>query len=571
MGFANIKLKNKIMVLALFIILFFSLLIMLYIIPTVNKIIEERTIVKLNELVDLPLSEITRQYDLAKSGVKSEEAAKEDALAMIKALRYSEVEYFWVNDYDGMMLMHSAKPELDDTSVLDMQDPDGKYLFQEFIKTAKENGEGVVRYQWPKPGKDTPQPKISFVKGFEEWNWIVGTGVYVDDLLDIQRGIYIKVIAISSVIILFSFILIALIVIPLNKTLNKIIAHTDNYKNLDFREPINLKSTDELGEISQAFDSVSSGLKVLLDSMIRTSEELGTESGVIAGDMKILEKHTGSTLSSTSDISAIIEETSATTLVVSETIDEIKEAVEVVAAKATEGAEKAGDVSKRAVSMKEDAIKSSKEAHGVFSGVKSRLENAIENAKHVDRISSLLDGIMSITNQTNLLALNASIEAARAGEAGRGFAVVASEVGKLAVESAKLVDTIQQTINFIQKSVNELIQDSGEILKFIETSVLKDYEKLIAIGDQYNDDAEVFNGIMMELSAISEEITSSMTSIADSMQEVSKATNQEATSVENILLMTKDVTEKTRRVAGIMQSNINLITELDTLINKFRI
>lgn len=571
MGFANIKLKNKILVLALFIILFFSLLIMLYIIPTVNKIIEERTIVKLNELVDLPLSEIARQYDLAKSGVKSEETAKEDALAMIKALRYSEVEYFWVNDYDGMMLMHSAKPELDNTSVLHMQDPDGKFIFQEFIETAKANGEGIVRYQWPKPGKDTPQPKISFVKGFEEWNWIIGTGVYVDDLMDIQRAIYIKVIAISSVIILFSFGLIALIVIPLNKTLNKIIAHTENYKNLDFREPINLKSTDELGEISQAFDSVSSGLKVLLESMVRTSEELGTESGVIAGDMKTLEKHTGSTLSSTSDISAIIEETSATTLVVSETINEIKEAVQVVAAKATEGAEKAGDVSKRAVRMKEDASKSSKEAHGVFSGVKSRLENAIENAKHVDRISSLLDGIMSITNQTNLLALNASIEAARAGEAGRGFAVVASEVGKLAVESAKLVDTIQQTINFIQKSVNELIQDSSEILSFIETSVLKDYEKLIAIGDQYNDDADVFNGIMMELSAVSEEITSSMTSIADSMQEVSKATTQEATSVENILLMTKDVTEKTRRVAGIMQSNINLITELDTLINKFRI
>lgn len=571
MNFKNIKLKNKIIILALFIILFFSLLILFYIIPTVNKIIEERTIVKLNELVDLPYSEITRQYELAKSGEKSEDVAKQDALAMIKNLRYSEVEYFWVNNYDGLMLMHAAKPELDNTSVLGLKDPEGVYIFQEFIKIAKEKGEGIVRYQWPKPGKEEPQPKISFVKGFKEWNWVVGTGVYVDDLKEIQRNIYIQVLAISSIIILFSLVLIILIVIPLNKTLRNIILHTDKYKVLDFRESIGITSKDELGDISLAFDSVSAGLKELLESMIRTSKELGTESGIISEDMNTLEKQTGSTLNSTSDISAIIEETSATTLLVSETISEIKEAVEVVATKATEGATKAGDVSIRAIQLKEDAQKSSKEAHTIFVGVKNRLGNAIENAQQVGKISTLLDGIKSITSQTNLLALNASIEAARAGDAGRGFAVVASEVGKLAVESAGLVDNIQETINFIQASVNELIKDSSEILKFIESNVLKDYEKLIVIGDQYHNDAHVFNGIMMELSAVSEEITSSMTSIDQSMHEVSKATTQEAESVENILHMSKDVTDKTQSVLHILENNIKLIMELDNLINKFKI
>ncbi len=536
-----------------------------------NKIIEERTIVKLNELVDLPFSEITRQYDLAKSGAKSEDAAKQDVLSMIKNLRYSEVEYFWVNDYDGLMLMHAAKPDLDNTSVLDLKDPDGKFIFQEFIKIAKEKGEGVLRYQWPKPGKDAPQPKISYVKGFKEWNWIVGTGVYVDDLKEIQRSIYTQVLAITSVIILFSVVLIILIVIPLNKTLRNIILHTDKYKDLDFREAIGITSKDELGDISKAFDSVSSALRTLLESMIKTSQELGTESGIISADMSTLEKQTGSTLNSTSDISAIIEETSATTLIVSETISEIKEAVEVVATKATEGATKAGDVSMRAIRLKEDAQKSSNDAQAIFTGVKHRLENAIENAQQVGKINTLLVGIKAITNQTNLLALNASIEAARAGDAGRGFAVVASEVGKLAVESAGLVDNIQVTINFIQSSVNELIKDSSEILKFIESNVLKDYEKLIAIGDQYNDDAHVFNGIMMELSAVSEEITSAMTSITESMYEVSKATTQEAESVENILHMTKDVTDKTQNVIHILEYNIKLITELDQLINNFKI
>ncbi len=571
MNINNIKLKNKIIILAALIIFLFSLLILLYIIPTVNKIIEDRTVDKLNELVDLPYSEITRQYDLAKSGAKSEDQAKADALAMIKGLRYSEVEYFWVNDYDGLMLMHSAKPELDQTNVLQMADPDGKFIFQEFVKIAKASGEGVVKYQWPKPGKDSAQPKISYVKGFKDWNWIVGTGVYVDDLKEIQRGIYIKVLIISSFIVIFSILLIALIVIPLNKTLRNILFHTDMYKNLDFTKPINSTSQDELGDISRAFDSVSEGLKTLLQNMILTSDSLGTEANIITQDMHHLGERTDSTLSSTSDISAIIEETSATTQVVTESINEIRDAVTVVATKATEGAEKAGDVSHRAISLKADATKSSNDAHQIYTNVKTRLESAIVNAQEVHKINSLLDGIKNITSQTNLLALNASIEAARAGDSGRGFAVVATEVGKLADQSSILVDDIQKTITFIQESVNQLINDSNEILKFIEANVLKDYQKLISIGDQYNEDAEVFNSIMMDLSAVSEEITSSMVSIAESMTEVSKATAQEAESVENILFMTHDVTEKTLKVSAIMKNNIELITELDLLINKFRI
>lgn len=565
------KLRNKIIILAVFIITVFSLMIMFYIIPTVNGIIEDRTIVKLQELVDLPLSEINRQYELAQSGAKTEAEAKKEVAEIISKLRYSEVEYFWINDTEGNMIMHAVKPELNGTSVLDIKDPDGKFIFREFIDIVKSKGSGVVRYQWPKPGKDQPQPKISYVEGFDKWQWIIGTGVYVDDLREIQKNIYLQVIAISTIIILCSFGLIALIVIPLNKTLRQIMHHSSQYKDLDFREGIDLTTKDEFGEIANVFNSIRSGLSILLESMIHSSKELKGVSTSIASDMNVLEQHAGSTLSSTSDISAVIEETNATTLVVSETIDEIKDAVDVVATKAMEGASKASDISHRAVALKADASKSSAEANQIFNGVKGRLEIAIENARQVEKISSLLEGIMNITSQTNLLALNASIEAARAGDAGRGFAVVATEVGKLAVESASLVENIQKTIDFIRAAVFELINDSNEILKFIESNVLKDYEKLITIGDQYNEDAHVFNGIMMELSAVSEEITSSMVAIAESMSDVSKATTQEAESVESILHMTKEVADKTEKAAEVMASNIELINELDRLINRFKI
>jgi methyl-accepting chemotaxis protein len=571
MKFKDVKLRNKIIFLATFIILVFSSFIIFYITPMANRIIEERTISKLTELVDLPYKEIERQHELFLSGEKSEEAAMSDALDVIRNFRYSETEYFWVNTMDGVMVMHPIATQLNGTSVLGMQDPDGKYLFQEMVDVVKNSDEGIVRYQWPKPGKDDPQPKISFVKGFDEWSIIVGTGIYVDDLQEIQQDIYSKVLIVSILIILLSLIIVLLIVIPLNRTLRRIIGQTTQYRELNFTESIGIDSKDELGEISIGFDKVSVSLKELLERLIDTSAELDSDANSIARDVKALESRTDTTLESTTSISAIIEQTTAATQTVSFTIDEIRDAITVVAEKATEGAEKANDVSSRANALKKDATKSSDDAQKVYGEVKSRLENAITNAKEVSKISSLLEGVLNITSQTNLLALNASIEAARAGDAGRGFAVVATEVGKLAEESSTLVEDIQKTVNFVQKSVSELIDDSNEILSFIEKNVLKDYDKLHLISDQYNEDADVFNGIMMDLSATSEELAGSMESISENVQEVKNATHDESSGVEQILHMTKDITDKTKHVNEIVHSNIELIEELSTLISKFKI
>jgi methyl-accepting chemotaxis protein len=206
----------------------------------------------------------------------------------------------------------------------------------------------------------------------------------------------------------------------------------------------------------------------------------------------------------------------------------------------------------------------------MYGSVKLRIEEAMENAKEVNKINELLESILKITAQTNMLALNASIEAARAGDAGRGFAVVAGEVGKLAEASAKLVENIKTTVDFIQNSVGILINDSSEMLEFIDKTVLNDYKNLGAIGDQYNNDASEFNSIMMELSAISEELSSSMVTIAENVREVQQATEQEANEVQNILEVSEDVAQKSIAVNEILKTNIEMIEELDEIIHKFK-
>ena len=567
----NLKLRYKILILAFSIIIVFTAVIMLYILPKVSTIIEDRTAVKLEQLVDIALSEIKTQQAFVASGEKTEAEAKADALTAIGNYRYSEVEYFWVNNIDGVMLNHPIKPELNNTNILGIQDPDGKYFFQEMVDVSKANGMGIVEYQWPKPGFDAPQPKMSVVKLEPTWGWIVGTGIYIDDLMLIEREINVTTLIISIVIIIFSLLIVSLIVIPINKSLLNIIENTERYKNYDFTTEINVSSKDELGAIAESFNKVSLGLKELLRSMMETSKELTGDSIEISDSMVMLQDKTGNTLQSTSDISAVIEETSAATQQVAETIVEAKDAISVVAEKASEGAHRVSDVSRRADELKVSSKKSSDEAKSIYVDVKGRLEMAIDNAKKVDRINALLEDILSITSQTNLLALNASIEAARAGDAGRGFAVVANEVGKLADQSAQMVEDIKQTVEFIQKAVATLISDSSEILKFVESKVLGDYEKLMDIGEQYSNDASEFNTIMMELSAISQELSGSMETISTSVSEVRTATEQEADEVSNILAMTEEVTQRTVKVNKIIETNISMIKSLDDLISKFKI
>src|SRR3546814_14142160 len=80
------------------------------------------------------------------------------------------------------MFMHPFSKQLVGKNLSDIKDPDGKHLFVEFVETVKRNGAGFVSYLWPKPGSDRPVPKISYVKGFAPWGWVIGTGIYIDDI-----------------------------------------------------------------------------------------------------------------------------------------------------------------------------------------------------------------------------------------------------------------------------------------------------------------------------------------------------------------------------------------------------
>src|ERR1035437_9616948 len=132
---------------------------------------------ELSHLAQVAVGIAREEYDIAVRDHSSDDLARKSAAARISKMRYGNGDYFWINDLGPRMIMHPAKPELNGQDLTDNKDPAGKQIFVEFVNIVKKHGSGFIEYQWPKPGKDAPQPKLSFVAGFEPWGWVIGTAL----------------------------------------------------------------------------------------------------------------------------------------------------------------------------------------------------------------------------------------------------------------------------------------------------------------------------------------------------------------------------------------------------------
>ncbi|MFZ3018769.1 MAG: methyl-accepting chemotaxis protein [Gallionella sp.] len=237
-----------------------------------ESMVEEREI-KTRHVVESAYGVLEHFHALQQAGKLGESEAQQAAVETVKALRYEKVEYFWINDLQPRMIMHPIKPELDGKDLGDMKDPTGKALFVEFSEVAKRSGGGFVSYLWPKPGAATPMPKISYVKHFEPWGWVIGSGVYIDDINAAFRMIAVKIgiiiLILSIVIGLFIFRVARAITVPLAEGLevaSKIAAG-------DLSSRIVATSRDETGKLLEAMRTMQSNLSQIVDEIKNIVED----------------------------------------------------------------------------------------------------------------------------------------------------------------------------------------------------------------------------------------------------------------------------------------------------------
>ncbi|KAB2891166.1 MAG: PAS domain S-box protein [Desulfobulbaceae bacterium] len=166
-------------------VLLFVTAIFLIVLPQLEESLLNRKKEMIQELTETVWSLLESYHERELSGELSRREAQQRAILRIHELRYGpeKKDYFWINDMTPRMIMHPYRSDLDGKDISDFRDPNGKRLFVEFVRTVQRHGAGYVDYMWQ--WKDDPKkivPKISYVKGFEPWGWVVGTGLYIDDV-----------------------------------------------------------------------------------------------------------------------------------------------------------------------------------------------------------------------------------------------------------------------------------------------------------------------------------------------------------------------------------------------------
>ncbi|WP_287106614.1 methyl-accepting chemotaxis protein [Brevundimonas sp.] len=504
------------------------------------------------------------------AGRMSRDQAQTAAKAAVGAMRYGQDDYFWINDMHPTMVMHPMKPALNGKDLSENKDADGVLMFKEFVAVVQKDGEGFVHYQWAKPNQDGASPKISYVKGFAPWGWVIGSGVYTDQ---IAAAVGKSALALGSMALL---VLLAVgaagwfigrsvsgPVVALERRMRGLaegdtaseipgVARGDEIGKMalalaTFRdaaiekarlaaEALSQRSMSEQERAAReaekaaeaeadrvTIEALGRGLAAMADGDLtyRIDTEFAPKAAQLKSDfnaaiaqlqqaVSVVVANIAGIRSGAGEISQAADDLSRRTEQQAAGLEETAAALDEITAtvnKTASGARQASDVVQ--------AAKGDAETSGVIVRDAVQAMQAIEGSS--DQISQIIGVIDEIAFQTNLLALNAGVEAARAGEAGRGFAVVASEVRALAQRSAEAAKEIKTLISTSSTQVGsgvKLVGQTGEALQRIVDRV-----------------AEI-DGLVSEIAASAQEQAIGLAEVNTAVNQMDQVTQQNAAMVE---------------------------------------
>ena len=523
---------------------------------------------KLRHVVESVSGTLAHFHSLQQSGQMSEDEAKTAAAAIIKKLRYQEKEYFWINDLVTpvpKMVMHPTVPALDGKVLDDKKfncatsqqyglestpvPTDGKKnLFVAFNEVVNKSGQGFVTYDWPKPkagggATDELFPKLSYVKKFEPWGWVIGSGIYIDTVEAAVKqrmmSTFAVVAMVGAFLILLASLLARSIARPLAETIEAMrdIAHGEG----DLTKRLNVSGANEVKELADCFNQFASRIQSAFQQVSQATTQLQGSATTLMG----VAQHTSQSVQNQIGEAAHVSE-SVQGLV--GRAGEINQGAESAASSAS-SADQEANAGQAVVSLTIESINTVAQEVMRATGVIHELETDSHN------IGTILETIRGIADQTNLLALNAAIEAARAGEQGRGFAVVADEVRKLA-------QSTQDATSQIQAMITKLQGKAVEAARVMEAGQSK-VQNSVSQAQQAGESLEKITRAVATISDMNTQIATHAM-----MQNVE--TDQIGASIATIDEMADATAEDMKRTEAAVAELATMVNQLQGLIGHFK-
>jgi len=520
--------------------------------------------------VEVAHSVVAHYHAQERLGVMTRAQAQAAALSTLRALRYGQDDYFWVNDMQPRMVMHPFSPQLEGEDLSAKTDADGVFMFREMTEVARRDGGGFVNYRWAKPGQQEPAPKVSYVQTFKPWGWVIGSGVYTDQIV---AAVGRAALALGGMALAVAVAVGAAGWFLGRSVAQPVVALAARMKRLadgDRTTAIpGLARRDEIGRMAGALEVfrdaaiANDRLEAEAAAQRQAAEEerirVEAEKAQTAEEDRIAITALGQGLNAmasgdlthrmTVSVAPKAEQLKAD---FNAAIAQLESAVAAVVANvaairsgSNEISQASDDLSRRteqqAASLEETAAAldqitatvnrtadGARQASGVAHSARDDAEgsgqvvrDAVEAMSRIEASSNQIGDIIGVIDeiafQTNLLALNAGVEAARAGDAGRGFAVVASEVRALAQRSAEAAKEIKALISASSQQVGAgvaLVGQTGEALQRIVGRV-----------------AEI-DGLVAEISASAQEQATGLQQVNAAENQMDQVTQQNAAMVE---------------------------------------
>lgn len=467
------RISTKIMSTGVIITLCFAA-VFAWVYPRFRKTVYEAKYIKTRHLVETASTLVDHYVKLAESGAMTSSEAQTAAKNAVKTLRYDENDYFWINDMTPVMIMHPMKPELDGKDLSQVKDKKGTHLFVEFVKTCRKSGSGFVKYYWPKPGQSEPAPKISFVSLIPQWGWVIGSGIYIDDvekeISDMFNVILGMVVLIATAGLALSYWMTRSVAGPIKSTIERLNAGAGEMASASGQVSAASQTLAEgSSEQAASIEETSSSLEEMASMTRQNANNADEADGLMREADRIIETANTSMDRLTQAMKVITQNSDETQKIV-KTIDEIAFQTNLLALNAAVEAARAG------------------EAGAGFAVVADEVRNlAIRAADAARNTSDLIEkSVTEIRSGSEIVdTTNAAFDE---------VAVSATKVSELIAEIAAASKEQSQGVEQINSAVTEMDQVVQQNAATAEESA--------SASEEMNAQAEQIYGIVAELIGI---------------------------------------------------------------------